>query len=186
MAPYIPYSPGEKIYPELSVALRQQLAAIEPTSAGSVVYWPCAVDLTDGSAHERVYIQDAQSYISEWGVWPEDDPGKDSIDITSVIRIRKSSARLPSSIARTIYDAGESGMGYTIFSLVFRDGSRQAYVTGNAVDFVTYPAGKSSADVVAVEPHRGRDKDPYSDPVRYAWCLYGRGVSATVSTRWTG
>ena len=150
-----------------------------------MLYWPCAVDLADGSTHERVYVQDAQSYISVWGVWPEDDPGKESIDVTRVIRIRKSAARLPPSIARTIYDAGESGMGYTMFKLVFRDGSRQAYVTGNAVDFVRYPAGKSSADVVAVEPHRGREENPYSDPARYAWCLHGRGESTAVSKHWT-
>jgi hypothetical protein len=69
---------------------------------------------------------------------------------------------------------------------VFRDGSRQAYAAGNAVDFVTYPVGKSSADVVAVEPHRGKEENPHSDPARYAWCLHGRGASTTVSKHWTG
>jgi hypothetical protein len=186
MSPWIPYSPGRKTYPELPPNLLRQLAAIDPSGDQHITCHPCAVVLADGVTHERVYIQDAQSYISTWGVWPEDDPGKRSLDLTQVVAIRESSDRLPAPIARSIYEAGESGMGYTIFTLVFRDGSTRAYVAGNAIDFVTYPAGKSSSDVVSVVPHEGRDASPYSDPIQYAWCLHGSGVSRSESKRWTG
>jgi hypothetical protein len=185
MAPWTPYSPGTKKYPELSSELQLQLAAIEPSQNGSIAYRPCAVVLASGEVHERVYVQDAQSYITVWGVWPEDDPGKGSVDVSNVIAIRESSDRLHPSIARSIYRAGESGMGYTVFTLVFRDGSARAYVGGNAVDFVTYSAGKAASDVVSVVPHRGRDEDPYSDPRGYAWCLYGTGRSSSSSRRWS-
>jgi hypothetical protein len=62
-------------------------------------------------------------------------------------------------------------MGYTIFAVVFSDGSRQACVTGNAVDFVSYPVGKGSGDVTAVHPHEGRNAEPVRAPGWY-WCLY--------------
>ena len=186
MSPWTPYSPGERTYPVLSKDLARQLSLIAPSGDGQIVYHPCAVVLLDGSVHERVYVQSAQEYISMWGVWPEDDPGKRSVDVSQVVTIRESADRLPSAIARAIYAGGESGMGYTVFTLVFRDGSTQAYVSGNAVDFVTYPAGKSFQDVESVIPHRGRNDHPSSDSLPYAWCLHGSGVSTLASKRWTG
>lgn len=62
-------------------------------------------------------------------------------------------------------------MGYTIFTVVFSDGFRQAYSSGNAVDFITYPPGKNPGDVIAVEPHAGREWGPIRAPEWY-WCLY--------------
>jgi hypothetical protein len=44
---------------------------------------------------------------------------------------------------------------HTIFTVVFADGSRQAYGTGNAVDFIRYPEGKGENDVIDVLPTRG-------------------------------
>lgn len=185
MSPWIPYSPGGKTYPALSSDLERQLAGIEPSGDRSIEYRPCAVVLADGAVHERVYVQDAQSYISLWGVWPEDDPGKRSIDVSQVVAIRDSPDRLPAAVARQVYESGESGMGYTIFTLMFRDGTARAYVTGSAIDFVTFPAGKTAKDIVSVVPHRGREESPFSDPIAYAWCLYGFGLSTSHSKRWT-
>ena len=170
----------------LSKDLERQLGRVAPSGDGRIAYHPCAVTLVDGSIHERVYVQDAQSYISSWGVWPEDDPGKRYLDVSQVAVIRESADRLPAHIARAIYEAGESGMGYTVFTLVFRDRRTQAYLSGNAVDFVTYPAGKSAQDVASVHPHRGRDDHPSSDATPYSWCLHGPGVSTASSKRWTG
>ena len=87
--------------------------------------------------------------------------------------IRESGSRLPPDIADQLYEAGESGMGYCIFTIVFDDGSRQAYATGNAVDFIDYPTNRGPQNVTAVLPHKGRE-----DPVRregganFLWCLY--------------
>jgi hypothetical protein len=141
------------------------------------------VVLADGSQHERVYVQDAQSYIAVWGVWPEDDSGKGSIDIASVVEIRESRDRLPARFARTVYESGESGMGYTVFTLIFLDGTSAAYVAGGAADFVTFPPKKSGRDVRSVVPHHGRDENPRHD-AGYVWCLYGSGESTSRSQHW--
>ena len=105
-------------------------------------------------------------------VWPEDDPGKKSIDIRDVADIKDSPSRLPVQFARKLYEAGESGMGYTVFTVSFSDGSHQAYVTGNAIDFIEYPDGQTPATVVDVLPHVGRADPNQRNGPDYFWCLY--------------
>jgi hypothetical protein len=78
---------------------------------------------------------------------------------------------LPARFANKLYNAGESGMGYTIFTVVFSDGTKQAYSAGNAVDFIRYPEGKGPADVADVLPHEGRNEIQIRVP-EYYWCLY--------------
>jgi hypothetical protein len=63
-------------------------------------------------------------------------------------------------------------MGYTIFTLVFSDGLTQACGTGNAIDFIRYPANKGPDDVVAVLPHEGRRDDSLVSMPDYTWCIY--------------
>ena len=46
-------------------------------------------------------------------------------------------------------------MGYCVFMLIFADGEHRTYVTGNAVDFVPFPAGKTPHDIIDVRPHKG-------------------------------
>jgi hypothetical protein len=65
-------------------------------------------------------------------------------------------------------------MGYQIFTVVFSDGTEQAYVAGNAVDFIEYPVGRGPRDVVGVLPNVGRDQNPLQAP-KYYWCLYSDG-----------
>jgi hypothetical protein len=110
-------------------------------------------------------------YLRWWGVYPEDDRGKQSVNIKDVVKVENSPTRLPARFANQIYDHGESGMGYTIFTVVFSDGQRQAYGTGNAVDFIRYPNGKGPDDVSSVLPHEGRNAQPVMAPDWY-WCLY--------------
>lgn len=108
------------------------------------------------------------------GVYPEDDRGKRFVRIEDVLKVEDSPTRLPAQFANEIYKHGESGMGYTIFTVVFSDGERQACGTGNAVDFIRYPDGKGPEDVVAVLPHEGRNAQPVGAPDWY-WCLYSEG-----------
>ena len=70
--------------------------------------------------------------------------------------LAESPRRLPAQFANKLYKSGESGMGYTIFTVIFADGSRQAYGTGNAVDFISYPEGKGQMDVVDCAAPRGK------------------------------
>jgi len=64
-------------------------------------------------------------------------------------------------------------MGGCFFVLIFKSGHKQAYVTGNALDFLPYPAGLGPTDVVAVEPHVGRHAPSQLSGLNYHWCLYG-------------
>ncbi len=158
-------------YSPLPDHLREDLSRITPSHDGDLAYYPCRVTLTNGAILDTVYIQPEGSYIKQWGVYPEDDRGKRSIRIEDVARVEESPFRLPARFATELYWHGESGMGYTIFTVVFADGYRQAYGTGNAVDFIRYPDGKGPADVAEVHPHEGRNLNPVRPPDWY-WCLY--------------
>jgi hypothetical protein len=125
---------------------------------------------------------EAQPYINVWGVWPEDDPGKSSVNILEVVALTESPFRLPLRFAEVLYRAGESGMGYIVFTMVFSDGTKASSAGGNAVDFVALPPGKTPADIVEVLPHVGRDSGPMTRP-KYSWCLYGAGKGSKGSLR---
>lgn len=158
-------------YPHLTDALARQLASI-PMTGG--LYHPCRATLRDGSVVDCVYLAEAGPWFAAWGIWPEDDRGKDSIDIRDVVEIADSPSRLPAPFADRLYEAGESGMGYTVFTVLFRDGATMAVGTGNAVDFVDYPEGQSSETVVDVVSHAGRDDPRLQKAPDYFWCLFER------------
>ena len=128
--------------------------------------------LANGEQHDCVYIAEANSYIRFWGVWPDDDPGKRAVRIEDVAQIQPTPSRLPFKFAQKMYAVGESGMGYCIFTLQFADGTRQAYCTGNLIDFPELPEGKSVGDVVALRPNEGA-REPSLGTRRYYWCLFG-------------
>lgn len=141
-----------------------------------VAYYPCLVTLNDGTLLDRVYLVRQASWIKLWGVYPGQGQGRSEVQLSDVSSIAESPSRLPASFANELYAAGESGMGYTVFTVVFSSPipwfrSRRAYVTGNAVDFVDYPHGKGPKDVVSVLPHVGRDSN-YTKGPKYYWCLY--------------
>jgi hypothetical protein len=151
--------------------VREALRNIHSSTDGLMAYYPCRVTLKDGTVLDNVYIEPEQPYLRAWGVYPEDDKAKQFIHVQDIQRVEDSPMRLPARFANEIYRQGESGMGYTIFTVVFSDGERQAYSSGNAVDFIRYPDGKRPQDVVSVEPHIGRGASPVPSPGWY-WCLY--------------
>jgi hypothetical protein len=159
-------------YPPLTDQLRVQVGEVPASHDGGLAYRPCAVTLEDGSEDLAVYVVPYRPYIRVWGVRPEDDPGKRSVPVSRIRSVRDSPLRLPASLADELYAAGESGMGYTVFTVEFSNGATQAYVTGNAVDFIDPPVGCAARDARRVFPHRARDQArPVS--VNYAWCIYG-------------
>ena len=158
-------------YPVLSESLRSQLAAIEPSEAGLLIYHPSKVTLRGGRTLERVYVVAATAYLSRWGLYPEQDPHKLWCRIEDVVSIELSSSRLPAKFANKVYKAGESGMGYHVFTVVFSDGTTQAYLAGNSVDFIEYPRGKGPSDIAGILPHVGRDQNP-NQPPNHHWCLF--------------
>jgi hypothetical protein len=167
-----PFSVGARQYLPLSPKLRAQLERIPPTKDGMMKYHPCKVTLKDKKEQDCVYVVDAAEYIKTWGVWPDQDKGKREIRIEEVEEIMESPSRLPLAMAQRLYDAGESGMGYVAFELTYRDGSRNVHVSGNAVDFVRLPDGKTMRDIVDVHPHAGRGASGHLSAPEYYWCLY--------------
>ena len=159
-------------YGPLPEHLRLELFAIEPSVCGDLAYRPCTVTLLNGDVSDIVYVVDAVRYIGVWGIWPEEDSAKRSVRIEDVASVEESPCRLPAKFADEVYKAGETGMGYTIFTVVFTDGTKQACSAGNAIDFVRYPPGKGPGDVVSVLPHEGRNADPLVTVPHYCWCLY--------------
>lgn len=158
-------------YAVLPDFIRAGLNRIAPSGEDKLRYYPCRVTLKSGESIDRVYVAPEEPYFYYWGVYPEDDPAKRWIRIEDVVEVQDSPTRLPARFANEIYRQGESGMGYSIFAVVFSDGNRQACVTGGAVDFIHYPLGKGPSDVVEVLPHEGRDAQPVKGP-EYYWCLY--------------
>lgn len=142
----------ENLRPRLSPTIQQQIAAIEPSITDKTKFFPCVVTFDDGSQLDKVYLIEQYSYIRIWGSYPQNE-----IDLKRIVSVTESPLRLPAKYANELYLAGESGMGYLIFTVVFSDGSNQAYVTGNLIDFLDYPEGKTGADVVEVLPHVGRE-----------------------------
>lgn len=158
-------------YPEVSAEIRAQLEAIPVSVDQLMPYRPCDVVLKDRRRIDCVYVVPEEPYILMWGVWPEANASVAVDDLATVVESRH---RLPAPFARKLYAAGESGMGYTIFTVVFDDGSRIAVQTGNAIDFVNYPVGKGPANVTDVLPHVGRGDPQVSSAPAYRWCLYAR------------
>src|ERR1017187_1090437 len=146
-------------YSPLLPHIREALKIIEPSRDGELVYYPCRAVLKSGEACDTVYIVSEEPFVKHWGVYPENDPCKRWIRMEDIAEVRESPIRLPAQFANEIYRSGESRMGYTVFTVVFADGVRQACDTGNAVDFIRYPIGKGPKDVVAVIPHEARRDD---------------------------
>jgi hypothetical protein len=67
--------------------------------------------------------------------------------------------RLPAKLANKLHMAGESGMGYLLFTLSLKSGEKLVYVTGNYLfDFLDLPDGVTSNDIADVVPHEGREQ----------------------------
>lgn len=164
------------MFPTLSIELRQQLHKVEPSSEPitGVEYRPCRVGLRDGRVDDFVYVQEVASYLERWGVLPAEDSAKREIALGDIVSIEDSPRRLPVQLANRLYEAGETGMGYQIFSVVFPDGVEVPCLTGTAVDFVDLPVEldpRSAVDVRVGVPRSLRE-DEYYGSADYAWCLY--------------
>ena len=165
-------------YPELPAKLARNLAKIVPSRTDCCTYYPVKVKLKNGMWRDKIYLVGANEWIVQWGIWPDEDRGKNEVLITDIIQLADSPSRLPAQYATALYQEGESGMGYTVFTVKFRDGSDMAVVTGNALDFIDYPLGQNPDTVVGVRAHDGRDGRSLSNGPEYAWCLFGGAPSS--------
>ncbi len=120
-----------------------------------------------------------QHHLRHWGHPPSQNQ---TVQVSEVAEIFESPHRLPAPFARKIYRAGESGMGYCVFTVVFKSGLQQAYVSGNVVDFIPYPPHLGCADVAGVIPHQGRDATTWETP-QFKWCLYSDDETELLAQR---
>ena len=151
--------------------LNEQLHQISPSFDRQMEYYPCRVTLKSGEILNNVYVAEVKKYLKVWGILPGLDPAKKSVLIGDDIKIEESPNRLPPKLATKLYKSGESGMGYTIFTLVLSNDLKIPIVTGNAIDFVDLPDGFNTEDILDVIPHEGRNNNPQHGP-SYTWCLY--------------
>jgi hypothetical protein len=152
--------------------IQESLRGIESTQNGEIVYFPCSVTLTGGEVRDTVYFMPEKPVMKMWGVYLEGAGAKRLIRVEDVAEVRDSPTRLPARFANELYLQGESGMGYTIFTVVFSDGARQAYVTGDGVDFIDYPPGKGPLDVAAVISSEGRKAESLLQAPDSYWCIF--------------
>lgn len=158
--------------PTLPAELTEQLQRVPTSDDRGFRYAPCQVVLTSGEVLPRVYVSEESAYLHRWG----EDSGRAMIALADVASIIESPQRLPARLADEIYAAGESGMGYAIFTVLLRDGRSIPFLTGDAVDFPDWPDDVDPRDAVAVEPHAGREF--FVEPghgrrdAPYSWCLY--------------
>lgn len=159
-------------YAPLPPSVRDALTRIEPSRDGDRLIFPCRATLADGSIVNHVCLVPAAQFAKVWEMAPSIYRDKTSIGAEDLAAIEESPDRLPARFANEIYKQGESGMGYTIFTVVFKDGSRQVYATGGRADFIPYPEGKGPSDVVSVIPHEGRHDPSLLGAPESLWCLF--------------
>jgi len=150
---------------------KDQLLSVSPSKDSVMEFRPCQVTLKNGDILDNVYIAEVNSYLKDWGMLPNDDSGKMSILIEEVESITSSPNRLKPELANKLYKAGESGMGYCIFKIIFDNKQTLDVLSGNAVDFVPTPTGLTTKNIKDVLPHEG-SRTNYVNGLEYYWCLF--------------
>ena len=157
----------------LSEDLQRQLAMIEPTITESGVrLYPCAAKLKDGTLRDCVYLVDAASFLCLTTFrHPADMTDVRWLSPSDLAWINDSPWRLPARFAKQIHEAGESGMGHRVFTVVFSWWCRRVYVQ-SVVDFIEYPPGKNGSKIKAVLPHIGERKAGANSQPSVYWCVF--------------
>jgi len=149
----------------------KQLVSIAPSRNYDVNYYPCQVEMKSGLVHENAYIVDYDLFVKTWlgRTPPNEENNPMYISIDAVTSIKNSPNRLPAHLANKLYDAGETGMGYSAFKIMYDNGTSLNVVTGNAVDFVPSAVGLTPNNIIDVLPHQ-RSKDFVEGP-EFVFCL---------------
>jgi hypothetical protein len=78
-------------YPIIPPKIADKLQGIQPSGEGNWPrYFPCSVTLKSGINVECVYLCEAVSWFASWGVWPENDRGKHSINVEDIAGLQSS------------------------------------------------------------------------------------------------
>ncbi len=145
-----------------SSELTKKIRAVEPSKGCGQLIYPCAIVLRDGRRIERVAcIEEPHGlYNKEW------------IPLEEIDQVEESPFRLPASYANQVYEAGEAGMGYCLFTVKLADGKDFVCITGSAlVDFPGLPPGITSKEIVGVLPNVGCERTILPAP-DHSWCYF--------------
>lgn len=160
--------------------LWRRLRRVRASHDGSLELRPCRVLLKEGRWIDRVYLVEEEAYLRLWKAPPGQDPARRGLPYDAIEDVAESLSRLPARFADRLYRAGESGAGYTLFTLVLSNGRRLPYQTGHAVDFPQWPDDVTPDLVQEVLPHqappvfRRRTPGPFEASAPHLWCLYRR------------
>ena len=153
--------------------LYEQVRLIEASqSLEGMPLYPCALELLDGRVLNCAYVvsaSDCKRFKIQSGSAEEGDSRW--VAAVDVGLIRESPMRLPAKFAGELRRAGESGMGYWVFTVVFSWFRRREYVQ-SFVDFIEYPDGKGPDDVKKVIPHKGRREVGSVSSLEVYWCVF--------------
>jgi hypothetical protein len=98
--------------------IQEGLQAIEPTHDGDLTYFPCSATLTSGDVLDTVYFMPERPVMKLWEGYLQSDGAKLLVRVENVAEVRDSPTRIPARFANELYKQGESGMGYTIFTVL--------------------------------------------------------------------
>ncbi len=150
-------------FEKLSLVQQDQLNKIEPSDPdGPGLYYPCSVELVDGTVIENAIIRNMDAYLREGGIlFDIEGAFASKFPVTEIKRIFPSKNRLPIEFSKEIHTYWETGMGYLLFHMSFDDGSKKIVAGGAATDFYDLPAGYALENIVKVEPF-DRETDVWS------------------------
>jgi hypothetical protein len=151
--------------------LRRQLGSIElSVDFDGFIVAPCSVRLADGRHLDCVYAMTAQESLKGGLISRLEMSGLGRINADDVAAIAASPRRIPRSFATTLRSAGESGMGYWVFTAVFSWWRRKEYVQ-SFLDFLEYPAGMGPANLRSVLPNKGSRNLAAVSRLELHWCV---------------
>ena len=130
---------GEEMIAVPPLELLRKIETVERSVDRKMKYRPCLVTLRNCRTVDLVYVQEVGDYSMLLGRVANGRRAQADCRFSRRRGGYRSPSRFPAGIANRIYRAGESGMGYYVFTLVFGDRSEVPCFTGDAVDFVKLP-----------------------------------------------
>jgi hypothetical protein len=156
-------------YGRLTPALKEKLDSIVPSVDDETKFYPCRAVLDDGTVVERVMLVSAMPFLHRWTERIGDDR---LVRVERLGSIEESPSRLPPEFATGLYASHLArDLGHVAFTVFFGNGSSETFMNSYVVDFIEYPVGTTSRDVVRVVPDSGKGRTPRWVPT-YSWCLY--------------
>ena len=158
--PKMPWKPQNIASRELTEKLRR----IVPSHDDYGELRPCRAVTKTGEVIERLLMVEEGHGL----------PGE--VDIQQIADVSEYPRRLPPRFSTQLYTAGESGMGYIVYTIDLRSGASLVVVSGNlAIDFPDLPDAIEPADIIAVRPHVGRERTfvgEYIETAPFKICCY--------------